>query len=208
MSERLPAIDIAVSGAPAAFLDGMAELGEASALFDVDRHRDGAAGVGFYGVNFRLKEDGLHRELSFQLLLFPPVGSRVQLEVRARRWNPDPPTRQVYCEAARSLVGPLLRAFNRAHGARYRLRIEPAGAGEFRLSARTASLLDSFSSSANTASLHPLDWGRFYRLVSEGRQELPEAVLRSRLIQAGFSPQAADRLADVYRHLWAFKRLR
>lgn len=60
---------------------------------------------------------------------------------------------------------------------------------------------------ANTSSLHPLDWKRFYELVRESRQELPEAELRPLLAARGFSTAKAAELAELYGHLWAFKRL-
>jgi hypothetical protein len=103
------------------------------------------------------------------------------------------------------MVGPLLSTFNRSHGRRYRLRILKSA--EFKFSDRTTVLLDRFVVLANKASLHPLDWQRFYRLVREGRHQIPEAVLRDRLQARGFSPDNANRLAETYRHLWAFKRL-
>lgn len=103
------------------------------------------------------------------------------------------------------MVGPLLSTFNRSHGQRYRLRILKGA--EFKFSDRTTVLLDRFVALANKASLHPLDWQRFYRLVSEGRQEIPEAILRDLLQAGGFPENKASQIAEIYRHLWAFKRL-
>jgi hypothetical protein len=150
----------------------------------------------------------VHQELGFQLLASPNNPGRVTVEVSAGRWNPDPPTRAAYCEAARGLTGPLLTALNRINSTRYRLRIQRPEAGRFKISQRNLALLDRFALLANTSSLHPLDWKRFYRLVHESRQEIPEAEIRSLLIQRGFHRETALRLADLYAHLWAFKRLR
>lgn len=208
MTDWLPAIDIAIADEPGAFLVEIAELGRSSNRFDVEHHRDALGTFGFDAVNFRLREDGLHRALGFQLLAQPASPKRIMVEVRAQRWNPDPPNPEAYCEAARGLVGPLLTAFNRRHSTRYRLRIGQAGNGRFRMSARTKSLFDRFALLANASSLHPLDWGRFYELVREGRQQIPEAALRGLLRENGFSKVAAESLADLYGHLWAFKRLR
>jgi hypothetical protein len=69
-------------------------------------------------------------------------------------------------------------------------------------------LLDRFAILANSFSLHPLDWRRFYGLVHEGRQEIPESKMRSLLIQRGFGEEKAMHLAELYAHLWAFKRHR
>ena len=208
MPHWLPAIDIAIAGEPADFLQEMADIGAESGRFDVERHFDSPSRAGLDVVNFRCREDAPQSDIGFQLISRPDIPGRVLIEVRASRWNPDPPTRSVYCEAAKSLVGPLLTLYNRAHSRRYRLRIEKTDRNRFRLSPRSAALLERFALLANKTSLHPLDWRRFYGLVSEGRQEIPEEELRSLLIAKGFSRDSADRLAELYTHLWAFKRRR
>ena len=199
ISDWLPGIDIAVSGDRGVFLSQMADIGRASGRFDVEHHRD--------AVNFRLRRDGPHWALGFQLLAPPDTAGGVAVEMRAQRWNPDPPTNAVYCEAARGLVSPLLTVLNRSQSTRYRLRIERFGSDRFKMSPRNKALLDRFALLANTSSLHPLDWKRFYELVRESRQELPEAELRPLLAARGFSTAKAAELAELYGHLWAFKRL-
>ncbi len=77
-----------------------------------------------------------------------------------------------------------------------------------RVTVRTRQLFDAFALLANTASLHKLDWDRFYRFVRESRQQVPAPTLRQLLIDAGFSPDKAAMLAEVHDHLWTFKRLR
>lgn len=42
------------------------------------------------------------------------------------------------------------------------------------MSERTTTLLERFTILANTSSLHFYDWQRFYALVREGRQEIPD----------------------------------
>lgn len=207
-SHWLPDIDINVAREPGAFLSQMADIGRASGRFDVEHLHDVLSTVGFDAVNFRLREEGLHRELGFQLLAYPDTPGRVAVEVRAQRWNPDPPTHAVYCEAARQLAGPLLTALSRNNSTRYRLRIERQGTARFKVSPHSKTLLERFALLANTSSLHPLDWKRFYALVREGRQEIPEAQLRGLLLERGFSKTAAQELAGLYGHLWAFKRFR
>ncbi|AXK41316.1 hypothetical protein [Erythrobacter aureus] len=76
----------------------------------------------------------------------------------------------------------------------------------FRLSPNSKKLLDQFTILANTSSLHPLDWKRFYRLVKEGRQTIPGHVLRSELVRAGFTEAKAEELAAIYHHLREYKR--
>jgi hypothetical protein len=208
MPHWLPAIDIAIAGECVDFLREMSEIGMASGRFDVERHFDSPARAGLEVVNFRFREEAPHSGVGFQLMSRPDIPGRVLVEVRASRWKPDPPTRAVYCEAARSLVGPLLTVYNRANSKRYRLRIEKTDRNRFRISPRSTALLERFTLLANKTSLHPLDWTRFYGLVSEGRQEIPEEELRVHLMAKGFSRHSADRLAELYTHLWAFKRYR
>ncbi|HEX9965504.1 MAG TPA: hypothetical protein VGB04_11040 [Allosphingosinicella sp.] len=208
MPNWLPAIDIGFAGEAKDFLGQMANIAAESNLFGVERHLDRPGSAGLNVVNFRFRGDSSHRDLGFQLISRPEIPSRVLIEMRAERWALDPLTHHAYCEAARSLVGPLLSAYNRAHSTRYRLRIEKTNRDSVRLSPRSATLLDRFASLANKTSLHPLDWRRFYGLVSKGRQEIPEQKMRSLLIGRGFSPEAAGRLAELYSHLWAFKRFR
>ncbi|MET3835236.1 hypothetical protein ABIB58_000555 [Brevundimonas sp. UYEF29] len=208
LSHWLPDIDIAVGDDRGAFLSRMADLGRASGRFDIEHHRDAGGTAGFDVVNFRDLEASPHRELGFQLLTRPDTPDRVAVEVRAQRWTPDPPTNAVYCDAARHLVSPLLTMLNRSHSTRYRLRIERSASDRFKLSPRNKVLVDRFALLANTSSLHPLDWKRFYELVRESRQEIPEAELRALLGARGFSTARSVELAELYGHLWAFKRLR
>ncbi|ATQ41698.1 hypothetical protein CSW64_04355 [Caulobacter mirabilis] len=186
----------------------MAEIGRRSGRFDVERRTIGRGTTQIDGANFRLREASPHQDLGFQLLAHGAALGRVTVEVRAQRWRPDPPSRAVYIEAARSLITPLLKEFNRDHGKRIRLRIESERAAAFQMTARTEILLDRFVGCANKSSLHPLDWNRFYELILEGRQEIPFEDLRAQLGDKGFTAAKADQLAELYRHLWAFKRLR
>lgn len=207
MDVWLPAIDIAVPTDHATFLGDIAAIGAASDLFDIDRHRDSFGRSGMDVVNFRSRAQASHQGLGFQLISRPDMPTRILVELRAARWNPNPPTREVYTEAARQCVAPMLRAYNRTNTTHYRLRIERTQRERFRLSDGTRVLLDRFALLANTTSLHPLDMQRFYELVRASRQEIPEGALRPLLIGRGFPPATADRLSELYSHLWAFKRL-
>lgn len=128
--------------------------------------------------------------------------------MRAGRWSPEPLTRAVYEQAAYDLVGPLLTRYNRVHGTRHRLSIDTRVSKPFKVSPRTQTLFDSFLGLANLGGLHSLDWQRFYLLARDSRQEIPEHILSAKLEEAGFAPAKSRELAELYAHLWGFKRLR
>lgn len=208
MTEPLPAIDIKISAEPSLFLERMIALGEQSGRFTIEHVDDRAGGTRLEVVNFRLLNESPHEEHGFQLIARREKPDRIQVEMRAQRWSPDPPTRAVYEQSARDLVRPLLKSYNRSFQTRHRLRIGAREGSSFRISERTQTLLRRFTTLANTRSLHPFDWRRFYLLVQEGRQEIPDHILRAKLEQAGFAPAKAQELARLYAHLWEFKQLR
>lgn len=208
MPEILPDIDIAVSVPPSQFLERIASLGEQSGLFCVERHSTSLGERQTDIVNFRSSFPSAHEGHGFQLIAHDDRPGRVAVEMRAERWSPDPPTKDVYIEAARNLPGNLLKQYNRSHGTRHRLRIAQRTEPSFRMTERTATLVSRFTVLANVRALHFYDWQRFYALIGEGRQELPEHILRGLLVEAGFTAGHAGQLAEIYAHLWAFKRLR
>lgn len=208
MADSLPAIDIKVSVEPTLFLARVRAIGEDSARFRIEHVDDRAGGTRLEVLNFRLIGESLHEDHGFQLIAREEKAGRIQVEMRARRWTPDPPTRAVYEQSARDLFQPLLRAYNRSFGTRHRLRIDAREEKPFRMSRIAQTLLSRFTTLANIRSLHPYDWQRFYLLVREARQEIPGPILRARLEEAGFRPDKASELAQLYTHLWEFKRLR
>jgi len=208
MAELLPGIDIGVRVEATEFLEQMAVLGENSGKFQVERHNILPGKYRTDIVNFRLIGESIHEDHGFQLIAYDDRPGRVNVEMRAARWLPDPPTEAVYIEAAQGLVGELLRQYNREFSSRYRLRIGARHGKAFAMSERTTTLLERFIILTNISSLHFYDWQRFYALVREGRQEIPDYLLRSHLTKAGFSSQRAAELAEIYTHLWAFKKLR
>lgn len=208
MTETLPDIDIAVSVLPSQFLERMASLGEQSDLFCVERHSISLGKRQTDIVNFRSCVPSPHEGDGFQLIARDDRPGCVAVEMRAKHWSPDPPTKDVYVEAARNLAGHLLKQYNRSQGTRHRLRIAPCTGPSFRMTERTATLLSRFTALANVRALHFYDWQRFYALIRQGRQELPGHVFCRLLVEAGFAADRASQLAEIYAHLWAFKRLR
>jgi hypothetical protein len=105
------------------------------------------------------------------------------------------------------LIGPLLKLYNQQKRSRLRLRVEKANRREPRLPPQTSKLFKRFAVLANHSSLHPLDWQRFYEFVRLSRGEASEPTLAALLVKEGFSRSKAEYVADIYGHLWAFKRL-
>ena len=204
---RLPAIDIAISHPSREFLEAIAEIAEASDEFRVERHRDALGEPGSDVVNFRYLRRSPHVDVGGQLI--SRAGSkRVSVEMRASRWMPDPPTRDIYCAVAKELIGPLLTAYNRARKTRYRLRIEKAAHAEPTLPPEAAKLFSTFATLANTSSLHPVDWQRFYEFVRNSRTEISEEDMTALLVKSGVDAPYAEHISGIYRHLWTFKRTR
>lgn len=204
--EVLPDVDIAISTEPRLFLNEIAPM--AATTFKVEVHLNAIGETNFDVINLRFLGCSPHMNIGVQLIARPGRLNRIFVELRAEKWSPDPPTRAAYVEAARMLVSPLLADYNRVNATRYRLRIAKLGSDKMKLTARTASNLRRFALLANQSSLHALDWRRFYEFVRHSRQQLPEEMLHHLLVQEGFLNSTAARLSEVYRHLWAYKRLR
>lgn len=206
LSESLPGIDIAVAVEQRQFLERMAVIAEQSGQFKVERHFDAINNGALDIVNFRYLGRSPHDGVGGQLIGRDDRPGRILVEMRAEHWDPELPTRAVYRAAADDLMLPLLRAYNCTFGARYRFRVQKPGLKGFVPSPLTITLFDRFAILANTHSLHPLDWDRFYTFVRESRQEIPGHELRAMLVARGFSRDKAEHLAEIYAHLWNFKR--
>lgn len=174
--------------------------------FRVERHRDTLGESGSDIINLRYLKHSSHVEGG--QLISRANSKRISVEMRASRWTPDPPTRETYCAAAKGLIGPLLGAYNRANQTRYRLRIEKADHAEPKLPRQAAKLFDTFATLANTSSLHPLDWQRFYEFVRYSRTEISEEDMAALFVKSGFDAPYAEHISRIYRHLWTFKRAR
>ncbi len=205
MDEALPEIDVAVPTDAAAFIAAIAAAAVGSGRFSVDRHPTFAAD-GLDVLNFRFLGTSPHAGLGFQLIADEARLGRIAVELRAARWQPNPVTADVYTAVARDLLAPLLATYNKQHGAGLRLRIGKAHPRRLVIGELSRELLDRFATLANRNSLHPLDWRRFYDLVSNARQQIPTGSLRTYLQDAGFPRDTANKLVDVYEHLWAYKR--
>lgn len=204
----LPSIDIAIRDLPRQFLERMAKIAESSRLFTVERRYDALGISGFHVLNLRYLGATVHEGFGGQLIAHEESKERIDVEMRAKCWTPDPPNYDCYSEAAKTTIGPLLAGYNRAHDTRYRLRVQSPRQLEAKLPPRSAKLFKKFAVLANTSSLHPLDWRRFYEFVRASRRQLYEEEISQLLVKEGFEKPYADRIATVYHHLCDFKSVR
>jgi hypothetical protein len=204
----LPEIDFRTMLCPRSVIADIAAIARESGSFEVEPHLDAMSEIGFDVTNFRPIKPVCHEGFGGQLIARPDRPSFIIVEMRATWWSPDPPTREIYCSEARQMFGPLLKAFNQANGTHFRLRVERKNNLMPSMTPLARQLFDRFSLLANKQSLHPMDWTRFYDFVSRTRKRFEEQDIRHQLIEKGFTEEKADRLADVYCHLWAFKHHR
>jgi len=210
MRDYLPPIHINATGPLRRFLTKMADIAERSGAFTVEQHFDALGDMGFDVVNLRLTKPSPHKGLGGQLIVQPDAKGIVAVEIRAERWSPDdPPSYEIYVAEAKTLIGPLLSAYNREAHTRHRMTVATKEKLEPKLPPQSAKLFNRFTILANKSGLHPLDWRRFYEFVrnSRMRTQLTDEDIARLLIKEGFSEQYARHIAEVYGHLWELKRI-
>ncbi|WPE22665.1 hypothetical protein [Shinella zoogloeoides] len=204
--EALPDIDIAAGQDRLTFVKRMVSIAESESGVTVELHQDTFGNEGLHFANFLLPGFSENIRSGGQLIVRPGE-ARILIEMRSADWQTDHPTRNEYIAFCKEVFGPLLRAYNKAFGTHYRMRVSRPRA-DYQLPPQSKRLFERFSILANTRTLHPLDWERFYLFVRNSRKELPEGALRPLLIQKGFSSEMAQMLSELYYHLWRFKRLK
>ena len=210
MSERLPNIDIAVRQRPQDAVLAFAEAARTVGNFGVEIVPSFTGVEGDDIANVRLLTPSVHRDLGIQFISLKETRGRVSVEVRASQWEPDfMPTYEAYCEAAKQLAGPILRAYNAANSSRCRLRIETRASMVPKLPQASEKSFNRFAALANRTGLHPLDWRRFYAFVLHSRSRpLSEDGMTMLLTSKGFPREYAAKIATVYGHLCEFKAMR
>jgi len=204
--EVLPAIDIAVGYERLLFVQRIVSLAQSKRHMVVEFHQDTFGKEGLHFANFLLPGSSEDSRSGGQLIVRPDE-ARVCVEMRSAKWQCDHPTGNEYVEFSREVFGSLLRFYNQEFGTHYRMRVVRPRSG-YQLPPQAMRLFERFSVLANTRSLHPLDWERFYLFVRNSRREVPEGILRPLLIKRGFSVEKAQMISELYHHLWCFKKLR
>ncbi len=204
----LPDIHIEVSEKPEFFLQRILEIAAGGNICSAQWCNEPYIETGARSLHLRLLSPSQHAEAQAKLLIRPSAVTQIQVELYAEEWAPDPPTRQTYCELAVLMLKPLVDADNHSTGFSYKLKIQPKPRSRPPFSSSVAERFERFATLANKASLHPLDWERFYDFVRLSRKEVPEGTVQRMLINNGFSADRADRIANIYHHLMVFKSKR
>ncbi len=203
MKDRLPAISIKLDTDPEEFLRRMETLAHELGEYIAAREEvvvDGQPSPSLWLKPILVSQ---HRELAGRLIV--PKGSpgRVAVEVRAARWNPEPPTYAAYVAAVREVFAHLLRHYNRKYRTIRRLQIDSRGATEPHLPAMSLDLFNAFADPANKSALKDRDWQRFYDFIEHitgHNVQVTRDDIHRLLVGAGFSVEHAADLADIFEH--------
>jgi hypothetical protein len=144
-----------------------------------------------------------HRELVGWIIPTPDMADRVDLEVRAARWHPDPPTYDAYVTAAREIFQPLVHQYNQKYQTNRKIRIQSKAATEPRLPVMASQLFDQFADRAHKSALRNRDWERFYHFTwhcTARNVHLSRDDVHRLLVAAGFTIEYAANLADIFEH--------
>jgi hypothetical protein len=204
--DSFPSISINARPDPYAFIQRMAQLASIGAGFVVESHSDHIGGDELNILNLYIAEDGDGAKSGVQLIATNRE-QKIQVESYLNRSPGTSHTRHSYVEFTRRSLCPLLKQYNKIFGTYHRLVCKKPSKQPL-LTPHSELLFNRFSTLANTRSLHPLDWERYYLFIRNSRVEAPHGALQSLLIKKGFSINMARMLSDTYHHLWAFKKLR
>lgn len=199
MRDHLPQISVKTDQSPEQFLSSLAQVARQIGEYLVD------LGVQDGAHTLTLKPLKLlpHRDLEGRLVGKPGDDARIQVHLHAYRWNPEPPTYEIYVAAARELLQPLLRRYNIVHRSNRKLRITSRAASEPQLPTMARELFVAFAIDARKSGLREADWRRFYRFIrhaSGHNLRISRDDLHWLLVSAGFSIDHAAEIADVYEH--------
>lgn len=158
-------------------------------------------------VSFADRHESEHEGLFATITYWKSTGCDLQLQVAACRWKPEPPTYETYVTAAKRLLGPIIRAYNRQFKTRHRMRIETCDNLRPKLKPTAKQAFDRFVTKANKKALHPLDWKSFYRFIKVCHRTgnyLNEDDIRWLCRRTGFAPDEVEMLQGAYFHCYHF----
>ena len=202
MIERLPRISINIKTSHGNVVSQLYFIANDNQDFNAELHTDvGGKDCDILSLhpNFSTPHEGLLASLIFT----PDSITRLDVEIAAKSWSPDPPTYDSYVEAANQLLKPLLSLYNKKFGRRIRLTIQSKESLQPRLPPRALKAFNLFTLAANKRALHPLDWKRFYTFIyfcSLRNINVTRDDVKRLLLSSGFDSDYSDRLAEIYDH--------
>jgi len=202
--ELLPPIAISIDISPNDFQERMAELAEESGNYELQTFSDSMC---MDIVNFIPKENLGHDDLHGQLIYEHKKENQIRVEIRAKTWNPENPTREIYLEAAHHIFDGLIKDYNSRYKKRYRMRVVKEKSPG--LPPKATKALEDFAFLANKTVLHKLDWERLYQFVRvchATRANPPKGLIWGMLSKEGFDDKKAEYIADVASHLLDFMK--
>ena len=150
-----------------------------------------------------------HDDLFGQLIYEYSKSQKIRVEIRAKKWTPEYPTRDIYINSAHLIFDPLIYTYNQKYSTRYRMVVAKEKHYEFPVKAKIA--FDRFTNSANKNCMHPLDWKRLYlfvRTCHATKVNLSKEFIWNSLCKEGFDDDKAERIADITFHLSQFAKLK
>jgi hypothetical protein len=207
MPDQLPPIHIVTADSAGCLLEALASASKGIVSFTVESIGRPSIAPELSVLNIKYHGATRHEGLGVQFIARDDEPGRISVEVRASRWAPlDPPSYATYVRAAKLLTLPVLSNYQAAHGKALRMRIPKLQDISLKLPPAAKKLFIRFAGAANTSSLHPLDWRRFYDFVRRSRfRPLDEAEMAQLLVEHEFTAKQARRIAEIYVHLCKFK---
>ncbi|HUV41386.1 MAG TPA: hypothetical protein VMW23_06345 [Sedimentisphaerales bacterium] len=158
-------------------------------------------------INFIPRENLGHDDLHGQLIYEHKKENQIRVEIRARAWNPEYPTRVIYLEASHHIFDGLIKTYNSKYKKRYHIRVVKEKSPN--LPPKATKALKNFALLANKNILHKLDWERLYQFVRvchATRTNPSKGLIWGMLSKEGFDDKKAEYIADVASHLLDFMK--
>ena len=203
MKDRLPRMSVKIDTTPDEFMRRIETIALQIGEFVVEAERDPTDTDKLAALNLKPILVTHHRVLMGRMVSDPASRTRVYLEVRALRWSPDPPTYQVYVEAARGIFKPLLHQYNQKFQSGRKLQIQSREATEPHLPVMAREIFEEFMDRASKSALRNTDWQRFYAFTwhcTAHNVHINRDDVHRLLVSGGFSVEHAADLADIFEH--------
>lgn len=204
MNDLLPDISLKIDCSPREFIERIEEIARSQSQFiEIHKQLDFLGEKGLDVLNIKPREQNEQIDIYGQVITRLETVERVDIEIRSSRWNPEPPTYDIYVKEARRIMIPLIKEYNQKYNSKRRLSIQVKSDKNSKLSPVAQKYFARFVNCANKKALHPKDWDRYYKFIRfccAKRISLYEEDITRLLIAEGFSKEKAEYLASIYWH--------